>query len=83
MFMNKIIHYFSSVSVWVKNCENLDLPEEEKEQLDAFIDQLYEDMDKGIFRLFTGSNIVNYIWNKVVLLLISWQSYNELSLVVI
>ena len=37
----------SSVSVWVKNCEELDLPEEEKDTLDEFIDQLYEDMDKG------------------------------------
>ncbi|OPL32819.1 hypothetical protein AM593_01874, partial [Mytilus galloprovincialis] len=37
----------SSISVWVKNCEDLAIPDEEKEQLDAFIDQLYDDMDKG------------------------------------
>ncbi|KAL4232080.1 SET and MYND domain-containing protein 5 [Mactra antiquata] len=36
----------SSISVWVKNCEKLPLPGEEKQQLDQFIDQLYEDLEK-------------------------------------
>ncbi|KAH3787594.1 histone-lysine N-trimethyltransferase SMYD5-like isoform X2 [Dreissena polymorpha] len=36
----------SSISVWVKNCDALELGEGEREQLDAFIDQLYKDLDK-------------------------------------
>ena len=40
----------SSISVWVKNCENLALPDDEKEKLDAFIDQMYEDIDNGNLR---------------------------------
>ncbi|XP_076103229.1 protein-lysine N-trimethyltransferase SMYD5-like [Mytilus galloprovincialis] len=49
----------SSISVWVKNCEDLAIPDEEKEQLDAFIDQLYEDMDKvsGTFLDCEGSGL--------------------------
>lgn len=37
----------SSISTWVRNCEKLTLGEEEREQLDSFIDQLYADMDTG------------------------------------
>lgn len=36
----------SAISVWVKNSDDLNLPEKEKEQLDKFIDQLYDDLDK-------------------------------------
>lgn len=36
----------SSISVWAKNCENIELPEDEKVELDKFIDQLYEDLDR-------------------------------------
>ena len=38
---------FSSISIWCKNCDELSLQDEEKSQLDAFIDQLYDDLDKG------------------------------------
>ena len=38
---------FSSFSDWVRGCETLDLPEDEKEELDEFIDKLYDDIDKG------------------------------------
>ena len=39
--------FFSSLSTWVSNCENMEMPEEKKEELDSFIDQLYEDIEKG------------------------------------
>ena len=38
---------FSSFSVWVKKCETLDLSEEAKENLDTYIDELYDQIDKG------------------------------------
>ena len=39
---------FSSLSIYVSNLENLsDIPEDERQALDIFIDQLYEEMDKG------------------------------------
>ncbi|KAL8621023.1 hypothetical protein ACOMHN_043514 [Nucella lapillus] len=50
----------SSLSVWVKNCEKLNLKEEEeKEQLDSFIDQLYTDLDQvsGDFINCEGSGL--------------------------
>lgn len=36
----------SALSVWVKNCNDLDLPDAERASLDAFIDQVYEDIEK-------------------------------------
>ncbi|PVD30036.1 hypothetical protein C0Q70_09297 [Pomacea canaliculata] len=49
----------SSISKWVKNCESLVLSSEEKEQLDAFIDQLYIDLDQvsGAFLNCEGSGL--------------------------
>ena len=44
----------SSISTWVRNCEKLTLGEEEREQLDSFIDQLYADLDTG--ELFDQGN---------------------------
>jgi len=38
---------FSSLSVWAKRCEALCLPDDERRQLNAFIDKLYSDMDDG------------------------------------
>ena len=46
----KLICYYnfcSSISSWVKNCEKLDLAEEKKEEVDLFIDKLYEELEKG------------------------------------
>lgn len=40
---------FSSLSQWVHACDALELPHQQREQLDAFIDQLYKDIDKGHF----------------------------------
>lgn len=37
----------SSLSQWVHACDALDLPMLQREELDAFIDQLYKDMEKG------------------------------------
>ncbi len=39
----------SSLSQWVHACDVLELPSQQREQLDAFIDQLYKDIDKGHF----------------------------------
>lgn len=37
----------SSLSQWVHACDALDLPMVQREELDAFIDQLYKDIEKG------------------------------------
>ena len=37
----------SSLSRWVHACDALELPGQQREQLDAFIDQLYKDIEKG------------------------------------
>ena len=37
----------SSFSVWVRSCETLDLSEKDKEKLDTYIDDLYDQIDKG------------------------------------
>lgn len=49
----------SAISVWAKNCEKLPLPEDEKQKLDSFIDQVYEDLDRvsGTFLDCEGSGL--------------------------
>ena len=43
----------SSLSIYVSNLENLsDISEDEQQALDIFIDQLYEEMDKGSWRVY-------------------------------
>ena len=44
-----IMSYFlsSSLSQWVHACDALQLPAQQREQLDSFIDQLYKDIEKG------------------------------------
>lgn len=42
-----ICHFFSSLSQWVHACDALQLPAQQREQLDSFIDQLYKDIEKG------------------------------------
>lgn len=37
----------SSLSQWVHACDALELPCQQREHLDSFIDQLYKDVDKG------------------------------------
>lgn len=37
----------SSLSQWVHACDALELPTQQREQLDSFIDQLYKDIEKG------------------------------------
>ena len=39
----------SPLSRWVNNCEALDLEGQDKEVLDKFIDDLYQQLDKGLF----------------------------------
>jgi len=41
--LNSIMMFIlsSSLSVWVKNCDALELPEEPRQQLEEFIDGLY------------------------------------------
>ena len=41
--------HFSSFSVWVRNVEALSLAEDEKQRLDAVIDKLYDDIQKGMY----------------------------------
>uniref|UniRef100_A0A8D0CYA5 Protein-lysine N-trimethyltransferase SMYD5 n=1 Tax=Sander lucioperca TaxID=283035 RepID=A0A8D0CYA5_SANLU len=55
----------SSLSRWVHACDALELPAQQKEQLDSFIDQLYKDIEKGhsfisVLQYFFG---VNYFCN--------------------
>ncbi|XP_032094190.1 SET and MYND domain-containing protein 5 [Thamnophis elegans] len=49
----------SSLSQWVRACDALELPPQEREQLDAFIDQLYKDIEKetGDFLNCEGSGL--------------------------
>ena len=43
----------SSLSIYVSNLENLsDISEDEQQALDIFIDQLYEEMDRGTWRVY-------------------------------
>lgn len=43
----------SSLSIYVSNLENLsDISEDERQALDIFIDQLYEEMDIGTWRIY-------------------------------
>lgn len=37
----------SSLSQWVHACDALELKPQDREQLDAFIDQLYKDIEAG------------------------------------
>lgn len=37
----------SALSVWVGNCDVLDLSDEEREKLDSMIDKLYEELEEG------------------------------------
>ena len=56
---------FSSISIWCKNCDELSLQDEERSQLDAFIDQLYDNLDKGrvllTFLCFRFTQIIHFI----------------------
>lgn len=36
----------SALGEWVKNCNDLELPEPQRASLDAFTDQLYDDLEK-------------------------------------
>ncbi|XP_074505396.1 protein-lysine N-trimethyltransferase SMYD5 [Sebastes fasciatus] len=49
----------SSLSQWVHACDALQLPAQQKEQLDSFIDQLYKDIEKetGDFLNCEGSGL--------------------------
>ncbi|KAL3863353.1 hypothetical protein ACJMK2_005112 [Sinanodonta woodiana] len=49
----------SSIGVWSRNCDALELPEEEKAELDKFIDKLYDDLDRvsGTFLNSEGSGL--------------------------
>ena len=38
----------SAFSCWVKNVSALELPNEERMQVDKFIDRIYDDMEEGI-----------------------------------
>lgn len=42
----------SSLSIWVGNCDELDLPDEEREKLDNLIDKLYEELEEVVGETF-------------------------------
>uniref|UniRef100_H3ALH6 SMYD family member 5 n=1 Tax=Latimeria chalumnae TaxID=7897 RepID=H3ALH6_LATCH len=54
-----LIGSVSSLSQWVHGCDALDLPTRKREQLDAFVDQLYKDIEKvtGEFLNCEGSGL--------------------------
>uniref|UniRef100_A0A8C2CQA4 Protein-lysine N-trimethyltransferase SMYD5 n=1 Tax=Cyprinus carpio TaxID=7962 RepID=A0A8C2CQA4_CYPCA len=56
-FISKSEHtlQFKHLGLWVHACDALELPSQQREQLDAFIDQLYKDIDKGFF---TDSHLI-------------------------
>lgn len=56
---------YSSISVWVKNCEKLVLPDKEKDELDKFIDKLYEDLDRGRFNALIVQFLNRYLHGNV------------------
>jgi len=50
---------YSSISVWVKNCDELELPDTEKEDLDSFIDQMYEKLEDGTNHFIVHPELCN------------------------
>ncbi|KAG9328793.1 hypothetical protein JZ751_010644, partial [Albula glossodonta] len=54
-----LLHSHSSLSQWVHGCDALELPRQQREQLDAFIDQLYKDIERetGDFLNCEGSGL--------------------------
>ena len=48
----------SAISVWVRNCTNLELPDEESEKLDQVINQLYDDLEKGTAHTLSRRDVV-------------------------
>ena len=53
----------SSLSIWAKNCDSLELSESDRGNLDEFLDNLYEELDKGTLRGF--DRILHVDWEKV------------------
>ncbi|XP_050396581.1 histone-lysine N-trimethyltransferase SMYD5 isoform X1 [Patella vulgata] len=49
----------SSISVWVKNCDELSLPEDKRKELDDFIDKMYEELENeaGMFLNCEGAGL--------------------------
>lgn len=56
----------SSLSQWVHACDAMQLPAQQREHLDSFIDQLYKDIEKGrvlsLFCSFIGLNDFRLHW---------------------
>ena len=72
---------YSSLSVWAKRCEALCLPDDERQQLNAFIDKLYSDMDDGEHAVCiidrTAENWVMCLWVEIQTSSVNyWQSLN-------
>lgn len=42
----------SAFSRWVKNVSALELPEEQRIQIDKFIDRIYDDMEEGKKKMY-------------------------------
>lgn len=51
----------SAISQWVAKCTELELPEQEKEELDGFIDRLYEDIDVQSGSFINNEGVALYL----------------------
>lgn len=51
----------SPISQWVAKCSELQLPENEKNELDAFIDRLYEDIDAQSGSFINNEGVALYL----------------------
>lgn len=65
----------SSLSQWVHACDALELPAQQREHLDSFIDQLYKDIEKGHIL----SQCCSIFYNKFFLSQLSRFATAELS----
>lgn len=69
----------SSLSIYVSNLENLsDISEDERQALDIFIDQLYEEMDKGTWRIYISTVFVGFKLAGKVKTLVALVSFHFL-----
>jgi len=66
----------SPFSEWVKKVSELHLPVDEKQQLDSFIDQVYEDLNEGGT---ASAGIVSYYLKLWVLNLCLWKVHYKVE----
>jgi hypothetical protein len=52
----------SPFSEWVKKVSELQLPIDEKQQLDSFIDKVYEDLNEGGCKIYVCGSFITKCW---------------------